>query len=150
MLCHVAFFALLGYLHLWSVSAEVITVGAEDPRVLLDASFWLDASVSGCNITYWSDTPRATAIFNFTGTAVTVIGPYSGRGGVSEVYIDDKLAGTIDRYEATSKSRCDIKAFEKTGLSFTQHTLKLVLVGNSTEWDSTVFNPGTISLSEIQ
>ncbi|KAG8910723.1 hypothetical protein FRC02_007046 [Tulasnella sp. 418] len=115
----------------------------------MDHNFWLDNSLGGC-FTYWSRNPGSTVMFNFTGTAVTVIGHESGSGGVSEVYIDNKLAGIIDRYVASSKNRCNAKAFEKTGLPFTEHALKIVLVGNSTEWDSTVFGPGIITLSEIQ
>ncbi|KAG8910861.1 hypothetical protein FRC02_006938, partial [Tulasnella sp. 418] len=100
----------------------------------VDDYFGLDTPPSPCNISYWTETPRSTARFNFTGPALSIIGFRSGRGGVSDVYIDDALEGTIDSYADSSKPICDLRLSETTDLTYTQHELKLILVRNSTQW----------------
>ncbi|KAG8910964.1 hypothetical protein FRC02_006891, partial [Tulasnella sp. 418] len=65
-------------------------------------------------------------------------------------YIDDAFEGTIDSYADSSKPIYDLKLFEATNLTYTEHELKLILVRNSTQWDPSEFIPGCLVFNEIQ
>ncbi len=81
---------------------------------------------------------NAEAAITFNGTGVEVIGPYFPTGGTADVYIDGKLARTVDVY----LNEDDLKAmfpwsgfrpsenvFHQFGLKDGQHTLRLVVRG---------------------
>ncbi|KAG8957955.1 hypothetical protein FRC03_009578 [Tulasnella sp. 419] len=120
---------------LWGFSrAKVITVPAEDPSILLDQYFKQASDAPpGCEGTYLTQVPNSYALFNFTGTAVDVIGSTSSRGGAYDIYFDSKIQATIDRYAPSSKLQCPLVTFSRSGLPYIQHSLLMVFRGNSTQ-----------------
>ncbi|KAG8939981.1 hypothetical protein FRC03_005870, partial [Tulasnella sp. 419] len=119
----------------WGFSrAEVISVPAGDPSILLD-QYFLQAvdTPPGCEGTYFTQIPNSYAIFNFTGIEVTVLGSTNSRGGVYDVYLDSKIQLTIDRYSTQNKPRCGVAMFTRSGLPYMRHSLRMVFKGNSSE-----------------
>lgn len=71
----------------------------------------------------------AEAAIEFDGTGAIVVGPYVPTGGKADVYLDGKLAGTVDVFpdeQATKRSESVWHAF---GLERGQHTVRLVVRG---------------------
>ena len=65
------------------------------------------------------------AQFNFTGTAVLLLGINSESGGKASVYIDGKKYGTINAYTAIDTYNDAL--WHTFGLKNTKHTLKIIL-----------------------
>ncbi|KAG8942183.1 hypothetical protein FRC03_003560 [Tulasnella sp. 419] len=138
---------LLGLLNL--VRAKVVSVPARDPSIILDQYWVLEENELGCGPIYYTEIPKSVALFNFTGTAVSVLGSMSARGGVYDVYLDSILQATVDRYTPSAKDQCGYTVFSKTGLSDTQHALRLSLRTNSTQWRPGS-GDGRMDFTEIQ
>ncbi|KAG8940406.1 hypothetical protein FRC03_005544 [Tulasnella sp. 419] len=150
VLPNLIFYLLLSWSWVGLAGAEVIRVDSQDERILLDQYFLVDKDEPGCNNLEFSMVVNSTALFNFTGTAVSVIGSKSRRGGVFDVYLDSKLESTVDRYTASSRLECGMIMFEKTNLTFSQHSLQMTFRRNSTQFDPAISSPGYMDLQEIQ
>ncbi|KAG8949490.1 hypothetical protein FRC03_000325 [Tulasnella sp. 419] len=112
--------------------AKVITVPAVDPSIRLDQFFGLDDDEPGCDPTYFTKEPNSAALFDFVGTEISLIGSTSSRGGVYDVYLDQKLESTVDRYANSVKLQCGLVTFSKKNLPYVQHNLRVVFRQNST------------------
>ena len=72
---------------------------------------------------------RATnhARFTFVGTGVAFVAPRSRARGSARIYLDNVLVKTVSLYSSTSKSRQVL--FQRTGLAYGTHSLRVVVVG---------------------
>lgn len=67
--------------------------------------------------------------FNFIGDAIRLISRISSDQGIGEVYIDDIFEASIDFYNPSVANK--IVVFEKTGLSFEKHNIRVECKGTT-------------------
>jgi uncharacterized repeat protein (TIGR01451 family) len=75
----------------------------------------------------FSDTAGDSVSVSFTGTSVQWIAPYAANHGIADVYLDGKLAATVDTYSGSTEFQQ--VAYSATGLANTTHTLEIVVTG---------------------
>jgi len=91
------------------------------------------------------------AEFNFTGTGIRWIGEKGINHGKADVYIDGAFDSAVDTYNSTILQQ--IICFEKTGLSYGAHTIRIVVradknasaLDNICLWDAFDYYPSTIN-----
>ena len=79
----------------------------------------------------------ATATFTFTGSRVTWYGPVGPTRGQARVYVDGKLASTVDLHRSSFAARSAV--FSKAWATAGRHTLVIEVVGTARHpsWPST-------------
>ncbi|KAG8913920.1 hypothetical protein FRC02_005244 [Tulasnella sp. 418] len=143
--------AILGFLAALSfriAHAAQISVSSDDPKIFVDQHWKYDDITPGCNVTWWTETKDSEASFNFTGTGVSIIGGRNVRGGIYDVYIDERMVGSVDRYGANVNRTCGIVMFEEPTLTLGLHSLRIVLRANSTQ--ASKDRTGVLEFSEIR
>lgn len=70
---------------------------------------------------------QAGAAIRFKGTGVVLVGPYLPTGGRADIYLDGKLARTVDVYESGFKRNESV--WHSFGLVNREHDLKVVVRG---------------------
>jgi hypothetical protein len=71
----------------------------------------------------------AEASFKFQGTGVIVVGKYLPKGGKADVYLDGKLAKTVDVYPDENATKGCESVWHAFRLKNAEHTVKIVLRG---------------------
>ncbi|TAK02891.1 MAG: hypothetical protein EPO36_00700 [Chloroflexota bacterium] len=91
---------------------------------------WGEAGYSRYNggIVRYATEPGASAIFTFTGTAISVVGPIGPTRGDARVYVDGAFIGTMS---ATARHfRARVRIFTMTFDVVATHTIRLEVVGS--------------------
>lgn len=101
-----------------NLSQYVIYFGSWNHQVSTKPGFYI-------NDTHASSQQFNTCWLAFTGTTIRAFGAKSPNHGLSDIYIDGKLAQTIDSYSPTHKP--DELLFEQTNLPSGEHVLRLVV-----------------------
>lgn len=70
-----------------------------------------------------------SASISFTGTAVRWVSRVTPSSGIANVYIDGNKVASVDRYSNTTAYQKVV--FERTGLSNSTHSIKIVWTGNA-------------------
>ena len=96
-------------------------------------STWAEeGSYIGPSVTYCNNpTESLTAEFIFVGNGIQVIGGKKNTAGQMTVEIDGVAAGTADYRNSSAATVHKQVVFEKTGLEYGVHTIKLTAVANS-------------------
>jgi hypothetical protein len=71
----------------------------------------------------------AEATVAFEGTGVIVVGPYLTNGGTADVYLDGKLARTVDVYPDEDSNKGGESVWHAFGLANRKHTVKVSVRG---------------------
>jgi len=103
-------------------------VEGEDPTEVITDGWSIDSNVShhGGKAIY-TNTAGATASWNFTGTAVSLIYPKLSDAGVATVTVDSGLPITIDMY--ASSPQYQVEHVITHGLSFGEHLITVTVAG---------------------
>ncbi|HYI34700.1 MAG TPA: right-handed parallel beta-helix repeat-containing protein [Glaciibacter sp.] len=84
-------------------------------------------SDSGGSSRYLNSTGSAS--ISFTGTAIRWVSRVTPSSGIANVYIDGNKVASVDRYSKTTTYQKVV--FERTGLSNSTHSIKIVWTGNA-------------------
>lgn len=87
----------------------------------------------------FSQTAGNSYEFTFTGAGFELIGPYSSNHGPAEVYIDGEKAGrTVEQVSSSAQPQKVL--FSKRDLTYGEHTVKVVVTGESFEGSTGTFH----------
>lgn len=84
-----------------------------------------------------SDTEANSAMLNFIGRSIVLIGPKAPNMGISKVFIDGKFVTDVDQYSRNRSAMLPIYRID--GLSASPHTVKIVVSGNKSPYSKGAF-----------
>jgi hypothetical protein len=111
----------------------------EDSASIVYSGTWkdyFDSRYSG-GATKASNGTRATAAFTFTSTSVSWISSFANNRGIARVYLDDVYQASIDLFSANPIFKS--KVYIKTGMTNTEHTLRVEVTGTKSASSSNTF-----------
>lgn len=116
----------------WWTQLEPPTQGRvyDDTSVVIAFSDgWAEAELARYNggRVHYATQAGVTAAFNFTGTAITLVGPIGPTRGQARIYIDDALAGTVNAHASHFRPRVEL--FSRTFDRRATHTIRVEVVG---------------------
>jgi hypothetical protein len=111
---------------------DVWRSGVPVARLDLDAWTWKGAWTNGVQKDEWkswkvkeSSITGSEAMITFRGTGIAISGTRNQEGGRADVYLDDKLVGTLDAW--VPERTVDPDYWHITGLPSRKHTVRIVL-----------------------
>jgi hypothetical protein len=112
-----------------SKTANQISVDDKSNQITYNGTWsnWDSTPQNYYNTERFNSTANSYAQFTFTGTDVKWVGTKENNSGIAKVYIDGVLQATIDTYSASSLYQQDL--FTKSGMTNSQHTIKIVVTG---------------------
>lgn len=105
------------------VPAAAVNRYEQDHPSISYTGFWVDYGYMKA-----SDSVGATATFTFVGTRVSWIASKTPNRGIAYVFLDGVSQGSVDLYSSTYV--VPFTAFSKTGLTSSNHTLKIEVTAN--------------------
>jgi PKD repeat protein len=114
------------------VPLSPIIVNDNDPSITYSGT-WTANTDDPCykGDRHWSNTAGDFFTFKFTGVAVALYFKTANNHGTFDVYLDDMSTPIAkDVSEVSSSTNYQVKLFEKTGLTKSEHTVKCVLKEN--------------------
>ncbi len=121
----------------WRIDRSYAIINNDNPSIIYSSGWFYNSSAKGFifNDCHTSSAPGSSVEYKFKGKVIKVIGDMNIDHGMMDIYIDGKLAATIDAYSPEFKQQQELYA--NSELSDGNHTIKLVI--------STDKNPKAVS-----